>query len=160
MRHGSESEPRVCPKRWRVTKRQSPRLSAAASRRSWPKRCGDSRWCGAIAPRGVGGAHRGWLHAADCYFRESRALPERVGDAYLRGLCLVNHAEVDVTRQRFEDARQKAEEALAVFDQLGAQSAKAEAYRVIGMVYRETGRIVLAESRLRSAIELAATAGA
>jgi len=58
------------------------------------------------------------------------------------------------------DARQKAEEALAVFDQLGAQSAKAEAYRVIGMVYRETGRIVLAESRLRSAIELAATAGA
>src|SRR5207244_5544411 len=79
---------------------------------------------------------------------------------YLRGLCLVNHAELDVTRQRFEDARQKAEEALAVFDQLGVKSAKAEAYRVIGMVYRETGRIVLAESRLRSAIELAVAAGA
>src|SRR5256712_5102789 len=105
-------------------------------------------------------ADRGRLSAADCYFRESRALAERVGDAYLRGLCLVNHAELDVTRQRFEDARQKAEEALAVFDQLGVKSAKAEAYRVIGMVYRETGRIVLAESRLRSAIELAVAAGA
>src|SRR5213595_4235453 len=123
--------------------------------------CGDEHGC-ALAYHNLGmvSADRGWLNAADCYFRESRALAERVGDVYLRGLCLVNHAELDVTRQRFEDARQKAEEALAVFDQLGAQSAKAEAYRVIGMVYRETGRIVLAESRLRSAIELAASAGA
>src|SRR5439155_387495 len=104
---------------------------------------------------GMVSADRGRLSAADCYFRESRALAERVGDVYLRGLCLVNHAEVDVMRQRFEDARQRAEEALALFDQLGARSAKADAYRVIGMVYRETGRTVLAESRLRSAIELA-----
>src|SRR2546428_13229243 len=105
-------------------------------------------------------ADRGRLSAADCYFRESRALAERVGDAYLRGLCLVNHAEVDVMRQQFENARQRAEEALALFDQLGARSAKADAYRIIGMMYRETGRTVLAASRLRSAIELAAAAGA
>jgi HD-GYP domain-containing protein (c-di-GMP phosphodiesterase class II) len=123
--------------------------------------CGDEHGC-ALAYHNLGmvSADRGWFNAADCYFRESRALAERVGDVYLRGLCLVNHAEVDVMRQRFEDARQKAEDALAVFDQLGAQSAKAEAYRVIGMVYRETGRVVLAESRLRSAIELAVAAGA
>src|SRR5207248_1329691 len=123
--------------------------------------CGDDHGC-ALAYHNLGmvSADRGWLNAADCYFRESRALAERVGDVYLRGLCLVNHAELDVTRQRFEDARQKAEEALAVFDQLGVKSAKAEAYRVIGMVHRETGRIVLAESRLRSAIELAVAAGA
>src|SRR5439155_986230 len=99
---------------------------------------------------GMVSADRGRLSAADCYFRESRALAERVGDVYLRGLCLVNHAEVDVMRQRFEDARQRAEEALALFDQLGARSAKADAYRVIGMVYRETGRTVLADSRLPS----------
>src|SRR3989449_9788361 len=49
--------------------------------------------------------------------------------------------------------------ALALFDQLGARGAKANAYRVIGVVYRETGRLALAESRLRSAIELAASAG-
>src|SRR6185437_8655909 len=116
--------------------------------------CGDEHGC-ALAYHNLGmvSADRGWFNAADCYFRESRALAERVGDVYLRGLCLVNHAEVDVMRQRFEDARQKAEDALAVFDQLGAQSAKAEAYR-------ETGRVVLAESRLRSAIELAVAAGA
>ena len=37
---------------------------------------------------------------------------------------------------------------------------KADAYRVIGMVYRETGRHTLAESRLQSAITLASHAGA
>jgi len=118
--------------------------------------CGDEHGC-ALAYHNLGmvSADRGRLTAADVYFRESRALAERVGDVYLRGLCLVNHAEVDVMCQRFENARQKAEEALALFDQLGVRSAKADAYRVIGMVYRETGRVVLAESRLRSAIELA-----
>src|SRR6266550_1534802 len=123
--------------------------------------CGDEHGC-ALAYHNLGmvSADRGRLHAADCYFRESRALAERTGDVYLRGLCLVNHAEVDVASQRFENARQKAEEALALFDQLGARSAKADAYRVIGMVYRETGRVVLAESRLRSAIDLAVAAGA
>src|SRR5437867_12918435 len=123
--------------------------------------CGDEHGC-ALAYHNLGmvSADRGWLNAADCYYRESRALAERVGDVYLRGLCLVNHAEVDVMRHRFENARQKAEEALALFDQLGARSAKADAYRVIGIVYRETGRLVLAESRLRSAIELAVAAGA
>src|SRR5436190_7265507 len=123
--------------------------------------CRDEHGC-ALAYHNLGmvSADRGRLSAADCYFRESRALAERVGDVYLRGLCLVNHAEVDVMRQRFEDARQRAEEALALFDQLGARSAKADAYRVIGIVYRETGRTVLAESRLRSAIELAVAAGA
>src|SRR5438552_5529400 len=104
-------------------------------------------------------ADRGRLDAADCYFQESRALAERVGDVYLHARCLVNHGEVDVGRQRFEDARQKAELALALLDQLGARGAKANAYRVIGVVYRETGRLALAESRLRSAIELAASAG-
>src|SRR3989449_2634366 len=122
---------------------------------------GDEQGC-AIAYHNLGmvSADRGRFNAADCYFRESRGLAERVGDLHLRGLCLVNHADVDVTRQRFESARQQAEEALALFDQLGARSAKADAYRVIGMVYRETGRAVLAESRLRSAIDLAVAADA
>ncbi len=104
-------------------------------------------------------ADRELFDDADNYFRESLALAERVGDVFLQGLCLVNHAEVDVARQRFENARQSAEAALAIFDQLGAGGPKADAYRVIGTVYRETGRPALAESRLHSAIELAVAAG-
>jgi putative nucleotidyltransferase with HDIG domain len=123
--------------------------------------CGDEHGC-AIAYHNLGmvSTDRGRLDAADCYFHESRALAERVGDVQLWGLCLVNHAEVHVARQRFEDARQNAESAIALFDQLGVRAAKADAYRVIGMVYRETGRPALAESRLRSAIDLASAAGA
>jgi putative nucleotidyltransferase with HDIG domain len=122
--------------------------------------CGDEQGC-AIAYHNLGmvSADRGRFEAAECYFREARALAERVGDAHLRGLCLVNQAELDVGRQRFEDARQNAEAGLALFDQLGARASKADAYRVIGMMYRETGRPALAEARLRSAIEVAQAAG-
>ncbi len=124
------------------------------------RHCGDEHGC-AIAYHNLGmvSADRGRFDAADCYFKESRALADRVGDAYLGALCLVNQAEVDVARQRFENARQNAEAALALFDQLGARGPKADAYRVIGMVYRETSRPALAESRLRSAIDLAVAAG-
>ena len=122
--------------------------------------CGDMHGC-AIAYHNLGmvSADRGRLDAAACYFRESRVFAQKAGDLYLQALCHVNQGELDVRRQRFENARQEAERGLALFDQLGARGAKADAYRVIGMVYRETGRYALAESRLRSAIELAAGAG-
>lgn len=125
------------------------------------RRAGNEQGC-AIAYHNLGmaGADRGLFDEASRYFQKSRALAARCGDAYLQGLCLVNHAEVEVARQRYENARQDAEAALALFDQLGVRRAKADAYRVLGMVYRETGRPALAESRLRSAIELAAGAGA
>jgi putative nucleotidyltransferase with HDIG domain len=48
---------------------------------------------------------------------------------------------------------------LSLFDQLGSPAEKSGAYRLIGIGYRETGRPALAESRLRSAIELATAAG-
>src|SRR5205807_633252 len=104
---------------------------------------------------GMASVDRERFDEAEHYFRQSHEIAERAGDAYLGGLCLVNHAKVHVARERYEDARRDAESALAVFDQLGVGSAKADAYRVLGMIYRETGRPALAESRLKSAIELA-----
>jgi len=104
-------------------------------------------------------ADQGMYEEADRRFGESRVLAELLGDNYLQGQSLISHAEVDVARQRFENARQNAEAALALFDQLGAGAPKADAYRVLGMVYRETGRPALAESRLRAAIELATRTG-
>ena len=99
------------------------------------------------------------LDEAERYFRQSYGIAQRAGDAHLEGLCLVNHAKVHVARGRYGDARTNVETALAVFKRVGVESAKADAYRVLGMVYRETGRPALAEARLRSAIELAASAG-
>ncbi len=121
----------------------------------------DEHGC-AIAYHNLGmlSADQGLLDEADQHFQKSLAIAQRSGDVHLQGLCLVNHAEVHVARQRYEEAQRNAEAALAIFDQLGAKAVKAEAYRVIGMVYRETGRPGLAESRLRSAIDLASGAEA
>ncbi|MGH7521139.1 MAG: HD domain-containing phosphohydrolase [Gemmatimonadales bacterium] len=96
---------------------------------------------------------------ADDYFTKSFEIAERAGDAHLQGMCLVNHAEAHFARARYEAARRNAEAALAIFDQIDSQADKSEAYKLIGMVYRETGRPALAESRLRTAIDLAVSAG-
>lgn len=97
---------------------------------------------------------------ADEYFRRSRRLAEQVHDTHLGGLCLLNHTEVHLARQDYASAQASAEGALAVFNSLNAQLDKADAYKMLGMVYRETGRVVLAESRLRAALELAVSTGA
>jgi len=96
---------------------------------------------------------------ADRYFDSSLALADSLGDVRLRGLCLLNRTEVFIARQRFEDARLSAEDALRMFDELDARAQKADAYKFLGVVYRETSRPVLAEARLKRAIELASECG-
>ena len=81
-------------------------------------------------------------------------------DLRLRGLCLLNYAEVHLALQEYDHARRSAEAALSIFDELGSQLAKADAYKMLGMIFRETGRPALAESRLRTAIEVAIATGA
>ena len=105
---------------------------------------------------GMVSAQRQLLDEADRYFTQSYEIAVRVQDTYLQGLCLLNHAEVYFARERYEEARRNAETALGLFD---GGVLRAQAYRIIGMVYRETGRPALAEARLRSALELAVTTG-
>ncbi len=108
---------------------------------------------------GMASADRGLYDEAGRYFQESRVLAERTGDQHLLGLAHANHAEVHAARQRYDEALRSADDALRVFERIGARAPKSEAYRVIGMVYRDTGRPVLAESRLRSAIDTAVATG-
>ncbi|HYV97943.1 MAG TPA: HD domain-containing phosphohydrolase [Gemmatimonadaceae bacterium] len=117
---------------------------------------GDEHGCaGALHNLGMLSVDCNRFEDADRYLLESLAIAERAGDVRLRGHCLLNHADVHVAFRRYEDARREAEAAIAIFDQLGARVPKADAYRVIGVVYRETGRLALAESRLRAAIDYA-----
>jgi len=96
---------------------------------------------------------------ADRYFRLSLELADQLGDARLRGLGLLNHTEVFIARQQYEAARGSAEGALRIFEQLGFRDQKSGAYKFLGVVYRETGKLALAEARLRRATELAVEAG-
>lgn len=95
-----------------------------------------------------------WEEADRCY-RQSSDLAAAQGDVQLRGLCLLNHTEVFLAQQQYASARQSAEAALQVFDEMGSADGKAAAYRFLGMLYRETGEPALAEARLRGSIDLA-----
>ncbi|MGH7657638.1 MAG: HD domain-containing phosphohydrolase, partial [Gemmatimonadales bacterium] len=96
---------------------------------------------------------------ADRYFTESRELAHTTGDRHLEGLCLLNRAEVLIARQQYDEARGSAEQALVIFDQLDSRLDKADAYRMLGVVFREIHRPELAEARLTSARRMAADAG-
>jgi putative nucleotidyltransferase with HDIG domain len=78
---------------------------------------------------------------------------------HLRGLALLNRTEVLIARRNLSDALQHAQQALQVFDELGARLNKSNAYCTLGIIYREMGRAVLAEARLRAAIDLAVQEG-
>jgi putative nucleotidyltransferase with HDIG domain len=124
------------------------------------REAGDEHSCGiAYLNLGIVATQMGKFDDADDFFTRCQELAERLGAVHLQGQCLVNHAKVHVARQAFEQARRNAESALAIFDQLGDRPNKSEAYRMIGVVYRETGKPALAESRLKSAIEMAKSAG-
>lgn len=122
---------------------------------------GDERGCAyAYHNLGMISADLKQWDKAEEYFRKSLHLAELLHDVRLHGLCLLNRAEVHLALQQYEHARRSAEEALAIFNELNAQLAKADAYKMLGMIFRETGRPALAESRLRTAIELAIATGA
>jgi putative nucleotidyltransferase with HDIG domain len=100
-----------------------------------------------------------WVEA-DVSFRAALEIAEAIGDVNLRGLTLLNRTEVHLARQEFDAGKHSAEEALRIFDSLGAREHKADAYKFLGMLYRETGRPQLAEARLKTALELSSEIGA
>lgn len=87
-------------------------------------------------------------------------LARECGDRHLEGLCLARHAEIDLARERPDAARRQAEGAIMIFQRLGARVDLADASRVLGSAFRQLGKPTLAESRLRSAIEIAHSADA
>ena len=104
-------------------------------------------------------ADLGELDQADAHYRESLAIAEALGNVHLRGLVLLNRADVLATRQQFEEAMASATQALGIFTEMDLRLDRADAYQMIGRIYRETGRVQLAESRLRAAIDLAVNTG-
>jgi putative nucleotidyltransferase with HDIG domain len=124
------------------------------------RQMGDERGC-AIAYHNLGmlSVDQQRWDDAERYFEQSRAIAERIGDVHLQGLCLLNHCDVHLARQHYESARESAEAALRIFDRLGARLDKGDAYKILGIVYRETGRLALAESRFQTAIAIAVSTG-
>jgi tetratricopeptide (TPR) repeat protein len=115
----------------------------------------------AIAYHNLGliGTRRGELNEAERCFSASAARAARGGEVYLEGLCELSRAEVALRKQQYSSALRLAENALDTFVRIGARLAQSSAYRVIGMVLRESGRAALAEDRLRTALSIARETG-
>lgn len=104
---------------------------------------------------GLLAARQSRFEEAHRQYRRARGIALREGDTHLESLCLLSQAGVDVALERWEEARVGAERALQLFDRLESRRDKAAANRILGVVFRETRRPALAESRLRSAVEIA-----
>lgn len=92
---------------------------------------------------------------AERYYARSLEIAQTTGDEEHRAQCLLNRTEVLLARSKFSEARASAEAALGLFNKLGGERFKADAYRFLGVVYRETGSRALAEARFKAAIEVA-----
>lgn len=108
---------------------------------------------------GVTASRRGDWEEAERSLTKSAVIAGHCGDLYIGGLCQLHRAEVCHYRQHFSDALTRAESALATFERLGDQRAVSDAYKVIGIILRDSGRLALAEDRLRKALELAVETG-
>jgi len=108
---------------------------------------------------GMINADRGLFDQADQCFRKAMQLATSIDDQHYRALCLINHCEVFLARRDFRAAKRQAETAIAILDDIGQPRHKADAYKVLGIVYRETNRPQLAEARLQDAIRMAVESG-
>jgi tetratricopeptide (TPR) repeat protein len=97
---------------------------------------------------------RDWTGAESAY-DQAALLANQGGDYHLSALCHLNRAEIDLAHERYEQARREAESALAIFERLGARGDMADAFRTLGTALHFLKRPTLAESRLRSALEIA-----
>jgi uncharacterized protein HemY len=74
------------------------------------------------------------------------------------GIALMNRAEVRLARGEYDAARSGVEEALQIFNEVEARRDKAGAHRLLGMICRQRSQMTIAESHLRSALEIATSA--
>jgi tetratricopeptide (TPR) repeat protein len=124
------------------------------------RQIGDIQGC-AIAFHNLGfiASRRGELEEAETSLSRGAMLATEVGDRYLASLCELHRAEVCHAKELYSDALARAENALECFEQLDDLRAKSDAYKVIGKVLRDSGRLALAEERLKTARDLAAQSG-
>ena len=108
---------------------------------------------------GLNAFRRGQPTQAEEWFDRGLAVATRTGDVYLEGLCRLHRAEVSHARQQYAEAMRWAEAARASFERLGDRRAQSDAQKVIGKIFRDTGRAAQAEERLRAAVVLAVETG-
>jgi putative nucleotidyltransferase with HDIG domain len=76
-------------------------------------------------------------------------------DAETLGTVQLNRADLYLKQDRFDDARACCDQAFEIFGRLGSTSGIGETYKCYGVLYRQSGKLHLAEAHLSLVAELA-----
>lgn len=122
----------------------------------WLERAGVSRGIiSALNNLGMLHVDLGLLDQADGYFTRALDLCHEGGDVVRAGVVHTNRAELFLARGELDRARGACDEAFEIFSRLNYPGRKAAALKFYGVIYRESGKLHLAEIHLRQAIEIA-----
>jgi putative nucleotidyltransferase with HDIG domain len=105
----------------------------------------------------IGMAHtdqKQWAEAERA-FDQALLAAERRHDAETLGTVQLNRADLYLKRERFDDARACCDQAFEIFGRIGSTSGLGETYKCYGVLYRQSGKLHLAEAHLALVAELA-----
>ncbi|HEX2077409.1 MAG TPA: HD domain-containing phosphohydrolase [Longimicrobium sp.] len=102
--------------------------------------------------------YQGQLDEADEHFERALRICEEVGDVVRAGIVHLNRTEMFLARGDLNRAREACDEGFEIFSRLSDELRQAEALKFYGMIYRESGKLHLAEIHLQRAIGLTSPA--
>ncbi len=92
---------------------------------------------------------------AEDAFNAALMAAESRRDAETLGTVQLNRADLYLKQDRFDDARTCCDQAFEIFGRLGSTSGIGETYKCYGVLYRQSGKLHLAEAHLSLVAELA-----
>lgn len=116
---------------------------------------GESGRIAALNNLGMLAVDLGDLEEAEDCFGRALEVAARVGDVVTAGIIHINRAEVFLARGELDRARESCDEGFEIFSRMNHTARKAEALKFYGIIYRESGKLHLAEIHLRQALEIA-----
>ena len=115
--------------------------------------------CGALNNAGMIHADLEQVEAAEACYQRALEIAIAENDAELIGTIQLNRAELSFKCNRLDDARLYCDQAFGMFGRVENRLGLAEAYKVYGKIYRETGRTELAEAHFNVAARSAEESG-
>lgn len=91
---------------------------------------------------------------AEEYLASALLMCRQAGDVVREGAVHINHAELYLARGELDRAREACDEGFEIFSRLNDEQRQAEALKFYGVIYRESGKLHLAEIHLQRSIQI------
>jgi putative nucleotidyltransferase with HDIG domain len=101
--------------------------------------------------------YQGQMDQAAEHFEQALRICEQVGDVVRAGMVHLNRTELFLARGEPNRAREACDEGFEIFSRLNDEQRQAEALKLYGVIYRESGKLHLAEIHLQRSIQLTYT---